>query len=121
MEEGKIIIIEGTSCTGKTTLCKKLEKDGNWVMIPEAIRYLEKTTGKNGDEASPLPFSDDDEKYNQEILFNVDLQKIREANELAKNGKNVIIDKCAIATMATAYAFEKLKNFVCLKNCGIIN
>ena len=41
MERGKIIIVEGTSCVGKTTLCSNLEKFG-WIVIPEAIRYLEK-------------------------------------------------------------------------------
>ncbi len=34
-------------------------------------------------------------------------QKIIEANELRKQGKNVIIDKSAIAVVATAKAFEK--------------
>lgn len=45
MNRGKIIIVEGTSCVGKTTLCSNLEKNG-WVVIPEAIRYLEKETHK---------------------------------------------------------------------------
>lgn len=45
MKRGKIIIVEGTSCVGKTTLCYNLEKIG-WIIIPEAIRYLEKETQK---------------------------------------------------------------------------
>ena len=49
MSNGKIIILEGTSCVGKTTLCKNLIKQ-NWIVLPEAIIYLEKETGKKGDE-----------------------------------------------------------------------
>lgn len=110
MSEGKIVILEGTSCVGKTTLCEYLQKQG-WVVLPEAIRYLEKETGLKGDEASPEPGSQKEEEYYQDQLFRVERQKIIEANRLRQEGKNVVIDKCAIATVATAKAFEKSKGF----------
>lgn len=110
MKEGKIIIIEGTSCVGKTTLCEKLKSQG-WYVLPEAIRYLEKKTGKKGDEASPIPGSQEEEEYYQDELFRIEKQKIIEANELRRQGKNVVIDKSAIAVVATAKAFEKTKGF----------
>lgn len=110
MSEGRIVIIEGTSCVGKTTLCEKLRNQG-WVVLPEAIRYLEKETGKKGDEASPIPGSQEEEEYYQDQLFRIEKQKIIQANELKKQGKKVIIDKSAIATIATAKAFEKTKGF----------
>lgn len=110
MERGKIVIIEGTSCVGKTTLCSLLEKQG-WIVIPEAIRYLEKETSKIGDEASPIPGSQQEEEYYQDQLFRIELQKIIEANELSKQGIDVVIDKSAVATIATAKAFELSKNF----------
>lgn len=111
MERGKIVIVEGTSCVGKTTLCLNLEKNG-WKVIPEAIRYLEKETKKSGDEASPIPGSQHEEEYYQEQLFRIELQKIREANYFSNLGYNVVIDKSAIATIATAKAFEESKGFV---------
>ncbi len=111
MERGKIIIVEGTSCVGKTTLCSNLEKFG-WIVIPEAIRYLEKETHKKGDDASPIPNKQSEEEYYQTQLFRIELQKIREANYFSNNGFNVIIDKSAIATIATAKAFEESKGFV---------
>lgn len=40
MSIGKIVILEGTSCVGKTTLCESLAAQG-WIVLPEAIRYLE--------------------------------------------------------------------------------
>jgi len=110
MKEGKIIIVEGTSCVGKTTLCEELKSQG-WYVLPEAIRYLEKETGKKGDEVSPIPGSQEEEEYYQDELFRIEKQKIIEANELRRQGKNVIIDKSAIAVVATAKAFEKPKRF----------
>ncbi len=111
MNRGKIIIVEGTSCVGKTTLCSNLEKNG-WVVIPEAIRYLEMETHKKGDEASPVPDKQAEEEYYQNQLFRIELQKIREANYLSNRGFNVVIDKSAIAIIATAKAFEESKGFV---------
>ncbi len=110
MSKGKIVIVEGTSCVGKTTLCESLQREG-WIVLPEAIRYLEKETGKIGDEASPIPGSQAEEEYYQDQLFRVERQKIIEANELRKKGKKVVIDKSAIATVATAKAFEEPKGF----------
>lgn len=110
MSTGKIVIVEGTSCVGKTTLCESLVTQG-WVVLPEAIRYLENETGKVGDEASPIPGSQEEEEYYQDQLFRVERGKLIEANKLKQQGKNVIIDKSAIATVATAKAFEKQKGF----------
>ena len=111
MKRGKIIIVEGTSCVGKTTLCSNLEKLG-WIVIPEAIRYLEKETQKKGDDASPIPNKQTEEEYYQTQLFRIELQKIREANYFSNRGFNIVIDKSAIATIATAKAFEESKGFV---------
>ena len=110
MQEGKIVIVEGTSCVGKTTLCNNLKKQG-WYVMPEAIRYLENETGKLGDEASPIPGSQEEEEYYQDQLFRIEIKKIIETNKLKNEGKNVIIDKSAIATVATAGAFEEEKGF----------
>lgn len=111
MSEGKIVILEGTSCVGKTTLCENLKKQG-WVILPEAIRYLEQETGKKGDEASPIPGSQEEEEYYQDQLFRVERQKLIQANNLKKLGKKVVIDKSAISIIATAKAFEKSKGFI---------
>lgn len=111
MERGKIVIIEGTSCVGKTTICNKLSETCEWVIIPEAIRYLELETNKIGDEASPIPNEQQEEEFFQRELFRIETQRIKEANELANSGKNVLMDKSFIATIATAFAFEKIKGF----------
>ena len=125
MSNGKIVIVEGTSCVGKTTLCESLKQQG-WIVLPEAIRYLEQETGKLGDEASPVPGSQEEEEYYQDQLFRIERQKLLEANELRNQGKKVVIDKCAIATVATAKAFEEPKGFngtfkrAYLKYCSLV-
>ena len=110
MSIGKIVILEGTSCVGKTTLCESLAAQG-WIVLPEAIRYLEDETGKVGDEASPIPGSQEEEEYYQDQLFRVEEAKLLVANKLRQEGENVVIDKSAIATVATAKAFEVKKGF----------
>lgn len=95
---------------GKTTLCESLAAQG-WIVLPEAIRYLEDETGKVGDEASPIPGSQEEEEYYQDQLFGVEKAKLIKANELRQQGENVVIDKSAIATVATAKAFEVKKGF----------
>lgn len=107
---GKIVIVEGTSCVGKTTLCENLKKCG-WIVLPEAIRYLEKETKNGVDEASQIPETQKKEEYYQDQLFRIEKQKILQANKLRKQGKKIIIDKSAIAIVATAKAFEKQKGF----------
>lgn len=83
---------------GKTTLCESLAAQG-WIVLPEAIRYLEDETGKVGDEASPIPGSQEEEEYYQDQLFRVEKAKLIKANELRQQGENVVIDKSAIATV----------------------
>ena len=34
MSIGKIVILEGTSCVGKTTLCESLAAQG-WIVLPD--------------------------------------------------------------------------------------
>lgn len=111
MSEGKIAIIEGTSCVGKTTLCESLERQG-WIVLPEAIRYLEREKNQKQNEVETQGAdSEEKEIYMQDQFFRIERQKIIEANQLKKQGKNVVIDKSFIATVATAKAFERQKGF----------
>lgn len=49
MSRGIIILIEGISNSGKTTLCNSLKNKANFEIIPEAIRYLENRLNDCGD------------------------------------------------------------------------
>lgn len=104
--KNKIILIEGTSNSGKTTLCNNLAKYMNFKVIPEGIRYLERRLGASGDNILSVPNNLEQELNNQEILFDLEFERIFDANFLVTHGNNVVIDKSAYSIVATAYAFE---------------
>jgi len=60
MKRGKIIIVEGTSGVGKTTLCKNFERNG-WINISEH-------TSDEGAEGTEYPTNEAEEKLFQEKL-----------------------------------------------------
>ena len=91
-------------------MCNNLEKNG-WVIIPEAIRYIEKENSKIINAAIDIPNNNDEEEYYQTQLFRVELEKIKKANHYRNMGYNVIIDKSSISIIATAKAFEVLFGF----------
>ena len=111
MNKGKIIVVEGTSNVGKTSLCKSCELCDQFVVIQEAIRYLENRIKLSQNEIMAIPNNIEVELLNQELLFDIEFEKLFDANIFCKKEKTVIIDKSIFAIMATAYAFEKYKNF----------
>lgn len=111
MKKGIIAIIEGTSCVGKTTLCQSLESEG-WIILPEAIRYLEREKRQNpNEEETQGADSEEEELRTQDKFLRIEMKKIIYANLLSKRGLNVVLDKSFIATVATAYAFQMQKGF----------
>lgn len=74
MSRGKIILIDGISNSGKTTLCNNLSKQLGYKIVPESIRYLENRLNEKGDNILYVPKNIQEELRNQEILFNRKLQ-----------------------------------------------
>ncbi|WP_040535343.1 AAA family ATPase [Schleiferilactobacillus shenzhenensis] len=107
MAEGKIILVEGISNSGKTTLCKYMRERDGYTVVPEAIRYLERRLDAPGDDILNVPQSREQEIRNQDILFDLEFEKLFDANYRIKHGQNVVIDKSAYSIVATAYAFRK--------------
>lgn len=106
MERGKIILIDGISNSGKTTLCNNLSKQKGFKIIPEAIRYLENRLENNGDNILYVPKNTQEELRNQEILFDLEFDKLFDANYFSNHGKDVVIDKSVYSIIATAFAFQ---------------
>lgn len=103
MKRGKIIVVEGPSNSGKTTTCQNLKKYDNCVIIDECMVY---------EKNAPNP----SENYEQEIsnqlfFFNVERRRMQKATQLALEGKNVILDRCALSIVAIAYAFEQMGSY----------
>ena len=103
MNRGKIIVVEGPSNSGKTTTCQNMKNYNNCIVIDECMVYE-----KNPPEPS--------QNYQQEIknqlfFFEVERRRMNKATKFALSGKNVILDRCALSTVAISYAFEKLGKY----------
>lgn len=106
MNKGQIILLEGTSNSGKTTLCEHLVNQKGFTLVKESIRYMESRTGLDQTDIMTIPTDLHQEFLNQELLFDVEFQKLFDANLYSSKGNNVIIDKSIFGILATAYAFE---------------
>ena len=108
MNRGKIIVVEGPSNSGKTTTCQEMKKYANCVVIDECMIY---------EPNPPRPSKNyEQELANQLFFFEVEKQKIKKATRLALEGKNVILDRCALSTVAISYAFEQLGKYKTFKH-----
>lgn len=108
----KLLIVEGVSNSGKTTLCRRLNKDYGFVVIDEGIRFLEKEMGCSRETFMSPPKSERAERMNQKKLYHAESLKLRAAHDALEKGSRVVLDKSALAIMASAYAFEKSESEV---------
>lgn len=103
MNRGKIIVVEGPSNSGKTTTCQGMKKYANCVVIDECMVYESKP---------PRPSENyEQELANQLFFFEVERRRLTKATKFALEGKNVVLDRCALSTVAISYAFERLGKY----------
>lgn len=108
---GRIIVIDGTSNAGKTTLCENIEKNiQNIAIIPGASLFAKKHKEKYP-KIPPIPKSVEEEKQNQKFFFKLELDRLIEANELAKQGKDVFMDRGVLEILSVAYSFEDINKW----------
>lgn len=108
MNRGKIIVVEGPSNSGKTTTCQNMKNYSNCVVIDECMVY---------EKNPPRPSKNyEQELQNQEFFFEVERRRMKRATTLALEGKNVILDRCALSIVAISYAFEKLGKYSTFKH-----
>lgn len=103
-----MLIVEGVSCTGKTTLCNALAELHGFFVADEGIRYVERSFGRPREEIMCIPTSIEEERRNQDFLFNAERMKLKEALFAVRDGRNVVLDKSALSIMSSAYAFERI-------------
>ena len=103
---GNIIIIDGISNSGKTSFCEYLSKKG-YILIEEVPLFIKNNRDKYDVLPSTIPKSIDEEKNNQQILLNAEYGRLFQAEKLALNGKDVVMDRSFFSTVAMAYALEK--------------
>lgn len=108
---GKIIVIDGTSNAGKTSLSENLNRNiENIATIPEATIYAKLHPQKYTKHIN-VPTNAKEEIENQPLFFKIELDRLQEANALAKQGKIVFLDGWILEVLAVAYSFEKIKNW----------
>lgn len=108
MNKGKIIVVEGPSNSGKTTTCQNMKNYNNCMIIDECMVY---------ERNPPRPsLNYEQEIQNQLFFFEVERRRMKKATALATEGKNVILDRCALSTVAISYAFEKLGKYFTFKH-----
>lgn len=107
MHLGNIVIIDGVSNSGKTTLCKVLTKDENNVLIEEVPlfikNYKELFMGK---ELHGIPKNKEEEIANQRFLLEAELERVKLAYYIIKSGKNAILDRSFLSTVSVAYSLD---------------
>ena len=107
MNLGNIIIIDGVSNSGKTTLCNTLTKDKNNILIEEVPLFI-----KNhkelfmGKELPGIPKNKEEEITNQKFLLEAELERVKLAYYIIKSGKNAILDRSFLSTVSVAYSLD---------------
>lgn len=108
---GKLIIVDGISNSGKTTLCNSLVNEDT-ILVEEVPKFIANNLEKFGSRmSSTIPKTIEEEKNNQEIFFQAELERLRIASEIVKSGKNAVLDRSFFSTVAIAFALDKKNSF----------
>lgn len=107
----RIIVIDGTSNAGKTTLCENIEKNIQNVAIVPGASLFAKINRERYPKIPAIPQSAKEEKENQKFFFRLELDRLIEANRLAKQGKTVFMDRGVLEILSVAYSFESINGW----------
>lgn len=108
---GRIIVIDGTSNVGKTTLCESLEKNIQNVAIIPGTSLFAKIHSQKYSQIPDIPTTAEEEMENQKFFFKLEIDRLIEANKLANLGKDVFMDRGVLEILSVAYSFEKIKKW----------
>ena len=107
MHLGNMIIVDGVSNSGKTTLCNNLAKDSNYVLIEEVPLFIKNHKELfGGKKLSGIPKNKEEEIENQKFLLEAELERIKLAYYIIKSGKNAILDRSFLSTVSVAYSLD---------------
>ena len=108
---GRIIVIDGTSNVGKTTLCESLEKNIQNVAIILGASLFAKIHSQKYSQIPDIPTTAEEEMENQKFFLKLEIDRLIEANKLANLGKDVFMDRGVLEILSVAYSFEKIKKW----------
>ena len=102
-----LIVIEGTSNSGKTTTCDILRTEPNFIVIPEFMKHPR----------APRPSKNiEEELANQRIFLEIEKERMKLAKIQLEKDKLVFLERSYLSIVAVSYAFEKLGKYESLKN-----
>ena len=107
----RIIVVDGTSNAGKTTLCENIEKNIQGISIVPGASLFAKINREKYPKIPAIPQSVEEEKENQRFFFSLELDRLIEANRLAKQGKTVFMDRGVLEILSVAYSFESINGW----------
>ena len=107
----RIIVIDGTSNVGKTTLCENIEKNIQNIAIVPGASLFAIINRERYPKIPAIPQSAEEEKENQKFFFRLELDRLIEANRLAKQGKTVFMDRGVLEILSVAYSFESINGW----------
>lgn len=107
----RIIVVDGTSNAGKTTLCENIEKNIQNIAIVPGASLFAKINREKYPKIPAIPQSANEEKENQRFFFRLELDRLIEANRLAKQGKTVFMDRGVLEILSVAYSFESINGW----------
>lgn len=108
---GRIIVVDGTSNAGKTTLCDNLYKNMQKIKIIPGASAFARQHGEKYPSIPPIPKCIDEEKENQKFFFNLELDRLIEAAEISKNDVDVFMDRSVLEIISVAYSFESINQW----------
>ena len=107
----RIIVVDGTSNAGKTTLCENIEKNIQDIGIVPGASLFAKINRERYPKIPAIPQSAEEEKENQKFFFRLELDRLIEANRLAEQGKTVFMDRGVLEILSVAYSFESINGW----------
>ena len=108
---GRIIVVDGTSNAGKTTLCENIEKSIQDIAIIPGASIFAKNHHEKYPKIPAIPKTIEEEKENQKFFFKLELDRLIEANRMSKLGKDVFMDRGVLEILSVAYSFENIKKW----------
>ena len=107
----RIIVVDGTSNAGKTTLCENIEKNIQGIAIIPGASLFAKMNKERYPKIPDIPKSANEEKENQRFFFTLELDRLIEANRISKQGKTVFMDRGVLEILSVAYSFESINKW----------
>lgn len=103
---GRMIGIEGISCVGKTTLCRKLSEYTNYSYVEEASTFY-----KDKDGYPPSASDILQARRNEKFYFELERERWKVAEKLKEQENIVFLDRTLLSTIVVSYALMQYKGF----------